>query len=161
MCDLYLRFATFDDAKILYEWRTDEETQRHSFHTASFSFEHHLAWLCTVLKEPAQRLYIMMLDDKPIGQVRLSFNGDAASISYSIAPLYRMQGYGMRILVLAENELIKTNPAIHFLMAEVKEENVASQRIFEKLHYDALQKNAVIYYQKAIREALINAVPQT
>ena len=150
MSELYLRPAAEEGGEILYEWRHDPETRQNSFHSEVFPFEAHMQWLRRVLSSSSERLRIMMLGAVPIGQVRLSVDGTTANISYGIAPAYRRQGYGARILQLIENELDETNNTIQILAAQVKKENIASQRIFEKLRYETQQRDMVICYQKKI-----------
>lgn len=133
--ELFLRPATIDDVNILFKWVNEPSVRKNSFNTNIISMDEHKAWLERVLTDMNTRLYILQEDDNPIGQVRLAYDTNMWQISYSIAPAYRGQGYGKIILQLAENELIRGGHVGEHLYAEVKKDNIASQRIFKKLGY--------------------------
>ncbi len=130
----YLRKATEADAQILFRWRNEAETRANSFHTEPIPYEEHVAWLKAALQNPAQEIYIFCDGDMPIGQVRLSVEEDAAKISYSIDAAYRAQGYGQAMLQCVEN-LCANRGTPKMLCGYVKQNNIASQVIFERLGY--------------------------
>ena len=147
---LCLRKATEADAEILFRWRNEPETRANSFHTEPISYEEHVAWLAAALHNPAQEIYIFCDDDVPIGQVRLSTEEDVATISYSIDVAYRAQGLGQAMLRCVE-KLCAERGTPRVLRGYVKKENIASQRIFEKLDYKAAgaQKMDCLLYMKS------------
>ena len=132
--NLYLRRATVDDARLIFEWANDPEVRGNSFNTDDILWDDHLAWFNRTLADESTLLFILMKDDAPVGQVRLA-NSDKWQISYSIASVYRGQGYGKLILQLAENELVVEGHGGEKLYAEVKMDNIASQKIFTGLDY--------------------------
>ncbi len=132
--NLYLRPATVDDARLIFEWANDSEVRENSFNTDDILWDDHLAWFNRTLADESTLLFILMKDDAPVGQVRLA-NSDKWQISYSIASVYRGQGYGKLILQLAENELVVEGHGGEKLYAEVKMDNIASQKIFTGLDY--------------------------
>ncbi len=132
--NLYLRPATVDDARLIFEWANDPEVRGNSFNTDDILWDDHLAWFNRTLADESTLLFILMKDDAPVGQVRLA-NSDKWQISYSIASVYRGQGYGKLILQLAENELVVEGHGGEKLYAEVKMDNIASQKIFTGLDY--------------------------
>lgn len=151
MGKLYLRPISCDDAKLLFEWANDFDVRCNSFNSAQNSWDEHKSWIERILGDENILLCILMEDDVPVGQMRL--DKDARwQISYSIAPAYRGQGYGKIILQLAENELICGGHAGEKLYAEVKKDNIASQRIFKKLGYGetASQHDNAYGYIKAV-----------
>ena len=132
--NLYLRPATVDDARLIFEWANDSKVRENSFNTDDILWDDHLAWFNRTLADESTLLFILMKDDAPVGQVRLA-NSDKWQISYSIASVYRGQGYGKLILQLAENELVVEGHGGAKLYAEVKMDNIASQKIFTGLDY--------------------------
>lgn len=145
---IYLRSVTIDDLNILFDWVNEPSVRKNSFNNNIISIEEHKSWLEHVLADLNTKLYILQEDDNPVGQVRLVFIDDGWKIRYSIAPVYRGQGYGKIILQLAENELICGGHIGEKLYAEVKTEDIASQCIFKKLGYSetaSLQDNAYGY----------------
>ena len=99
-------------------------------------------------------------DDTPIGHIRLAYDSIVWQISYSIAQAYRGQGHGKIILQHAEDELIRVNYVAEKLFAEVKKDNIASQRIFKKLCYSETtsQHDNVYVYTKLVTKAQTNGI---
>lgn len=133
----YLRKATEADAEILFRWRNESETRANSFHTEPIPYKEHVAWLKATLRNPVQEIYIFCDRDVLIGQVRLSMEGDAATISYSIDAAYRAQGYGQAMLRCVE-KLCAERGTPKMLCGYVKQKNIVSQVIFERLGYTAV-----------------------
>ncbi len=132
----YLREATEADAERLFRWRNEPETRANSFHSEPISYEEHVAWLASALRNPAQEIYIFCDGDTPIGQVRLSTEGCKATISYSIDTSYRKKGYGQKMIRCVEKLCAERGKPV-FLCGYVKKNNIASQVIFERLGYTA------------------------
>lgn len=151
---LYLRPATRDDLKLLFDWVNEPAVRQNSFNTRAISITEHSDWLESVLDDRDTKLFILQEDATPIGQVRLVRDTNVWQISYSIALPYRAQGYGKIILQLAENELIHGGHVGEKLYAEVKADNIASQCIFKKLGYSevASQHNNAHGYTKDVAE---------
>lgn len=149
MKNCYLRAATENDADFLFSLRNDELTRKNSFSTNTVSLQEHEAWLKTVLSDKTERLLILLHGDKKIGQVRLTKRDDKDEfkISYSIAPEFRAQGYGKVIILLAENFIADACSNIK-LVAFVKRQNIASQMIFEKLHFIKFDEPELFRFEK-------------
>lgn len=149
----YLRKATEADAEILFWWRNEPETRANSFHMEPLPYEEHVSWLKAALNNPTQEIYIFCDGDMPIGQVRLSTEGDVATIRYSIDIAYRAQGYGQAMLRCVENLCAerRTPPS---LRSYVKQNNIASQVIFESLGYtreNAADFDCFLYVKRQLR----------
>ena len=150
---LALRTATEADAESLFRWRNDPDTRANSFQTNPISYEEHVAWLESALRNPAQEIFILCEGDTLIGQVRLSMENDMATISYSIDTAYRAQGYRKAILQLAENLCVERGTT-RILCGYVKKKNIASQVIFESLGYEceeAPEKNCYLYVKNKLQ----------
>lgn len=131
--DTCLRQVTMADAKLLFDWRNDSLTRKNSFNTGELVYEDHLKWLKKTLEKNVP-FFIMVKDNTPVGQVRLTEEDNIFYISYSIAEEYRGQGYGREILLAVENKIGLNNPDFEFC-GEVKKDNIASCKVFEGLGY--------------------------
>jgi methionyl-tRNA formyltransferase len=143
----YLRPVTIDDAKLLFEWRNEEECRKNSFHSEPVTWEEHVNWLQRKLVSPDTKMYIFTVDSNDVGQIRLEAQNGEYMISYSVAAEYRLMGYGSRMLMLAEKSVYETKPGA-VLCAEVKKDNIASQVLFEKLNYTKKDLGEHYEYQK-------------
>lgn len=150
----YLRQADRDDMDLFFQWVNEPAVRKNSFNTEPIPWENHQAWFEKVLADENIRIYVLMKNDIPIGQVRLALEDSKWQISYSIASSYRGQGYGKVILQLVENKLIYDGLVGETLFAEVKADNVASQRIFVKLGYqEAVSEHTDAYAYMKVVEA--------
>lgn len=156
--NVYLRQADRDDVELFFKWVNDSDVRANSFNTEPILWESHQKWFEKVLADNRVRIYVLMQDNLPVGQVRLAFKDSKWQINYSIVSAYRGQGYGKIILQLAENELIKEGHAGDNLFAEVKADNIASQRIFTRLGYrevECKRRNAHAF-DKVVKSDLYN-----
>lgn len=156
--NIYLRRADREDVELFFKWVNEPAVRENSFNTEPIPWESHQKWFEKVLANDGVRIYVLMQENLPVGQVRLVFEDSKWQISYSIAPAYRGQGYGKIILQLAENELIKDGHAGATLFAEVKANNIASQRIFTRLGYREVEckRSNAHAYDKVVRTNLYN-----
>ncbi len=132
---LYLRKAEEKDIDLLYEWANDPVVRANSFCSDPISYEDHKKWFSRVITDPAILQFILMADDVPVGQIRLTVDNESAEIGYSIAGTYRGKGYGRRILQLIAEEVHEKHPEIKKLTAKVKPGNMASRKLFESESY--------------------------
>lgn len=126
----YLRRATEEDMDLLYQWANDPVVRAHSFSVSEINYEEHQKWFCELLEDPLRRQYIYVYDGDDIGQIRLTIVGDKAEIGYSIRKDKRCMGHGKRILKLLAEQVKMDNPEVKRLIAKVKPQNIASQKVF-------------------------------
>jgi RimJ/RimL family protein N-acetyltransferase len=144
---LYLRLATLEDAKILFEWRNDPQVRAGSHNQAEISFEDHLAWLEGSLANPDRKLYIAEEDGISVGTVRSDWAENAYTLSWTVGPKARGKGIGKRMVSLLVKQIREP------IRAEVKVGNLASMKISQEagMQLDYI-KNGVMYFsRKALR----------
>jgi len=136
----FLRPAEASDEKLLLTWANDKDTRKNSFHTRPIQPEEHHRWFAGILSDKSEHVWIMTVDDRPAGMVRLSEDGNSSGhifrISYSIAKPFRGKGLGTCIIRLMEEKAKREfGGEGGQLYAEVKKDNIASRKIFESLGY--------------------------
>ena len=146
---LRLRRAEKEDCRFLYELRNEEEVRKNSFQTGIFSYEDHVAWFERKLEEKNTRIYILEQDGERIGQARVDLEGQNGEISYALCLRARGRGYSKWMLGSIEEEL-REQAVCRKLIAEVKRENIASQKIFETLSYIAVPADYGYVFEKKI-----------
>lgn len=151
---LYLREAVKEDMDLLYHWANDTEVRKNAFHTEQIPYDTHKVWFEKVLKDRNVLQYIFIEEhhgiSKEIGQIRLSLDKDRAVIGYSIAKDMRGKGFATRMVQMAEEELREVRKEITVFVAQVKYENEASAKVFEKCGYKRCNKEKYIEYIKEI-----------
>lgn len=139
---LRLRPTVADDMMLYFMWVNDPAVRAGAFQSAAIPLATHRAWFARALADADVSMWVLLADDVPVGQVRLTFAeasavtaGQRAArealIDYSVAAAARGHGYGCAMLALVEQEL----PAGTMLVGQVKEENSASRRTFLALGY--------------------------
>ncbi len=126
----YLRKAVPSDVDLLYEWANEPEVRKNSFCSNRIDYREHVEWFDRMMSDTNVAQYIMMLDQTPIGQIRLALAGDTAEISYSISPKERKKGYGELIIGLSMDKVIEDYPHIKRVTGKVKPQNDASIKCF-------------------------------
>ena len=127
--DEYLRDARKQDVDLIFEWANDSTVRSFSFNSEPIPYENHIKWFARLLDSDCAKMYIMIKDGVPVGQIRISIIGDEAEIGYSIAKESRGKGYGTRIVKLLESEC-RGNGSLKRLVARVKSVNELSSKIF-------------------------------
>lgn len=141
--NLVLRSATLADAELLLQWRNDEETRKASLSEAPVALNEHLQWLDRVLKDQSRKLFIVEQNGNPIGTVRADWLNGKWKMSWTVSPSSRGKGLAALMVGQVIEELAAP------VCAEVKENNLASCRVAERLGMRACGKReGVIYYEK-------------
>ena len=127
----YLRPATVDDMMLYFHWVNDPAVRTAAFQSASIDLATHRAWFAQALADEMVSMYVLIADGEPVGQVRLTWEGNEALIAYSVAKEARGHRYGQALLALVEERL----PHGTCLVGQVKKTNIASRRVFLALGY--------------------------
>lgn len=132
--NLILRRAMKEDCRFLFELRNEDEVRKNSFQTDMISYEQHQAWFQRKMRDADTRIYILLLEEVRAGQTRIDIVNRQAEISYALCREARGYGYGKWMLTEIERMLTEESLCAE-LVAEVKQENIASRRIFQALGY--------------------------
>lgn len=131
----YLREAKEEDVDLLFQWANDPVVRQNSFSTQTISHQEHVKWFRKLLSSENCRQYIYMVDDVPVGQVRITIVDGTAEIGYSICAEKRSQGHGKNILFLIKEKIENEFPRVSKVVGKVKPENIASQKVFSDAGY--------------------------
>lgn len=153
---LTLREVTGKDIDLLFRWANDPVTRQNAFHTEQIPYETHRAWFVKMLADRDVQKYILCSisnteEVQNIGQIRLAIEDGEALIDYSIDPEKRGQGFGSRMILMAEEKLRETRTDVNVCKGQVKLENIASAKVFVKCGYDMDEKEQYLEFTKRIR----------
>lgn len=151
MC-LYLRKVEPTDVDLLYEWANDPAVRQNAFHTEPIPYEDHVKWFAKMLADPSVYQYILYRGEFPIGQIRLNVKDGEALVDYSISAKHRGKGYGSALLQLMKKQVLadeKTEEitGVIKIVGQVKYENSASARAFEKCGFTKRELTEYIQYE--------------
>lgn len=151
--NIQLVLASEKDVEITYNWASDKNIRQFSFNKGGIFFEEHKMWFMAKLLDPNCYYFILKRGAEKVGSIRIDYNEESNTglISYLIGSDFHRNGYGTKILQLLE-EMILTKFATIRLNGLVNKSNVASVRIFNKLHYDLLfDQNGILTFSKTIK----------
>ena len=147
-----LRGATIRDTDFLYELRNDPSVREQSFQTDKIVYENHKKWLKEKLEKNDVLIFIMEHCGEKIGQVRIDMDksGKWGNISYAVRKDYRKKGAGTWMLKKVEEMLYRSG--LQGLVGEVKRNNVASQKVFQRLGYNEKVTDYGYEYSKILEK---------
>lgn len=141
----YLKPAETANAKLLFEWANDKNVRQNAFNAEPIIWENHLKWFNKKLKDERSKVFLLYKGVKPLGQIRLDLINKYWEIDYSIDKEYRGQGLGKKII-----QLISSKYSFEFpLKAYVKQDNIASLRVFRQAHFEEIrEENQSVFIKK-------------
>ncbi|WP_196595130.1 GNAT family N-acetyltransferase [Pectinatus frisingensis] len=145
----YLRSTTLEDIMLLYRWRNELSVRKSAFRSDFVAFGEHKKWLQNSLKNGNRKIYILMLRQSALGQVRIDIENGVGVIDYSIDKKYRGKGLGKIILQLLEQKVLSEKKC-NTLIGYVKKENVISNKIFKSLNYMNENNKKYFLYKKCL-----------
>ena len=122
--ELLVRKVVDSDKELIFNWINDSKSRENSINQREITWDEHCLWFEEKMKCLNTDIYIFSLNE-PIGMIRLDKKENRFKISYNVSPNYRGKGYGDRIISWVTNQKQYST-----LLADVKEENIASHKIF-------------------------------
>ena len=97
--NIVLRRAQKKDVYLYYNWFNDELVRKFSIKNKLIDFKTHKKWFINQLKSKKKNiLYVMYLNNLPIGQIRINVENYVGKIDYSIDKDFRGKGFGHLII---------------------------------------------------------------
>lgn len=150
---LYARTARSADLMLYYDWVNDKAVRDNSFNSGAINLVDHSNWFLNTIKSESSIMYLFFLERVPVGQVRFILNGQIALVNYSIDKNYRGRGLSSIIINNSIAKLRNTHSQIKTIQAELKPENLASIRAFQKNKFNLTGTgNEKIIYQLHLQD---------
>ncbi len=129
---LRLRPAVPEDAATVFRWRNDPFIVARGSSQRAVTWEEHAKWFGATFRENTRKMFIILLDEEPAGQVRFDRQGEAeAVVSIYLLARFTGKGYGVEAVRLGCCEIIGIW-AIKRILAFVRRDNSAAQKAFRK-----------------------------
>lgn len=130
-----LKKADYGDIEFLFYLRNIPEHYKYYTRPRPVEWEEHINWIMPILLGIDRRdLYIITADDKKAGQIRIDYTADMAEITISLVEYFRGKNIAFSALEKAIEKAKKERGAKTF-RAHVHQDNIASQKLFEKAGY--------------------------
>ena len=138
-----LREVKKSDWKVLLKWRNDNITRQNFFNSDLISVSEHKEYIKNTIANPNRKLFVLEYNDIPVGTIREDrLENDELELSYTISPMYRGKKIGQIMMSLY---LIDTEGSF---LCEVKEENISSIKMIEKLGFKLFNTEKRVNFYK-------------
>jgi spore coat polysaccharide biosynthesis protein SpsF len=126
-----LRPAGSADGRLLLAWRNDPDAVRFSLTGRAVGPVEHKDWLAARLDRPGVRIWIGIVDELPVGHIRIEVTDAVATVSLGLDPRARGHGHGTAMLELVQSALREDRQADR-IDAMVHRDNRSSLITFER-----------------------------
>ena len=138
-----LREVKKSDWKVLLDWRNDKITLQNFFSFDLVSVSDHKEYIKNMITNPNRKLFILEYNEILVGTIREDrLDKDEFELSYTIGPTYRGKKIGQILMSLY---LIERKGSF---LCEVKEENIPSIKMIEKLGFKLFNTEKKVNYYK-------------
>ena len=141
---LLIERASLHHSKSIWEWRNDAVTRSVSRNSEVVAWDEHDAWFRRSIVNPDRFFYVgIPIGDPqklPIGVVRFDLLGSINGhweISINMSPSVRGKGLGRLLLECGTRAFVADACKCLRIYAEVKSDNIASNRLFASAGYSA------------------------
>ncbi len=145
--NIVLNKVTNADCKDLWEWRNNHKIRKNFFNTHIISWQEHKKWFYSKIKDPNTKIYIAYQGKSKIGVIRFGIKNDSVKVSVNLNPDFLCKGFGSRIIDCGTKKFLNETGIKKQIIAEIKKNNVVSQKAFGKSGYFlvAQKQNIVIF----------------
>lgn len=150
--DIKIRLARKNDSKDVFDWRNDELTRQMSHNSEITEWENHKEWFMNSL-ELKDRLLLVCEDslNNKISIIRFDISELNAVISVNLNPTQRSKNLAKPCLIKSIDFFSDKYSEINKLFAEIKEDNIASQKTFISVGFKKFNvENNIGFFQKSL-----------
>lgn len=131
---IWLRRATTNDARFVWELNNHPSVRAQSVSTASIPWESHVCWFGRRVVDPATLFLVGLSDGIEVAVVRFDIQEREATIGVAVSPTFRGRGLGAEVIAAATEELARLFPGTR-AVAWIRPENAASLKAFTRAGY--------------------------
>lgn len=124
----FFKSATFKDSSTLISWRNDPVVRKNSFNNKKIEFKNHNIWFKKQISRKKNFFWIFHFNNEKIGFVRLIYEKKKYILNYLISKKFRKKNLGKIMLNLMIKKLKKKKTLSKLIVANVKNNNLASKK---------------------------------
>ena len=127
--------AGITDINDIFKWRNHPDIRKNLFNQELLSWEEHEKWFMARLKAPDTIIYMANYRKEKVGSIRFETDDNVIKTSVMLNPLFLGKGLGSRVIKMGVEKYIKENKPKKSLIVEIKNDNIASIKAFQKVGY--------------------------
>ena len=146
MSEIKLKNASIKDGVLIYNWFNDKDNIRYKIKTKNkISLRDHLIWLKGFNKKKLGIIWIIIYENKKIGNIRLTqLKYKIYEVDIFLIKKYRGKSFATESLLKVENKLDKGS----VIYSHIKKNNFRSLNFFLKNRYNLYSSNKTIWFLK-------------
>ena len=152
MIEIKIRNAKENDTKDIFEWRNDEITREMSHSSEIIEWENHCKWFLSSLD--SKNSVLLICEDnssEKIAIIRFDIFESYSINSINLNPAQRGKGLSKSCLIRSIEFFSKEYIEIKNLIAEIKEDKIASQKTFLGIGFIKYNlENNIGFYKKIL-----------
>ncbi len=125
-----LRKARKSDLLFYFKLRNKPGVRKQMLNSNPIDLNKHKVWFLAKLAINTSLLYIMLVNSKKAGQIRIDVDKSQGELDISLLPKFRGYGLGTKAIKKLCELSFKKFPTLEVIRAYIKMENKASQKIF-------------------------------
>lgn len=138
--------ATKKDCEFLFKLRNDPIVRANSINSEKINFEDHKGWFFKNIKNPTRKIFVVMLNNTRIGQIRFDEENSFKSAEISISISQKNRGRGLGTVILQKGcQLGFSIFGYNSITAKIKKCNIASIKAFSRSGFiEKKQENGLL-----------------
>lgn len=128
-----------EDCDFVFTLSNDPIVRHNSFNQEIISYESHCKWYKSAIEDDNTLFFLVFESDSFVGQIRFKrndINSEECVISLSISESFRGKHISEDFIRLGICELQNNWKNIKFIIAEVKDDNIASNKLFSNMEFE-------------------------
>lgn len=150
------RNATLNDVLLYFDWANDTSVRKNAINEEPILLEDHKRWFQKKITDSSSYLFVLEVNNIPVGQIRFDKNKQGYfEIDYSVATTYRGNKFGNLLVKKGVEKMVSLEGKVTFL-AKVKQENIASKKVFQHQNFKELKSQIIKNEAYAVYILVIN-----
>jgi len=138
-----IRKASASDMLSVFKLSNNSEVRNNSFHQKEILLEEHKIWFKNTINNPDIYFLIVEVAKRFAGQIRYNIEQNECVVGISVSSEFRGISLGEKALKESAKKFKQRFPNINKISAYIKNDNIASIKIFEKAGYKMLLENDI------------------
>lgn len=140
---IFLRKADFSDIEFLFSLRNQPSTYQYAKNARPVEWSEHIGWITPIIKgNSSKNLFVIEFEGKKAGQARIDIAGEGAEVSISLLAEFQGKGIAAIALKMAMDKIAEEK-GVKIFIAEIHQDNIPSQKLFEKLGFQFKNQEGV------------------
>jgi len=146
--DLRIRNISSSDIHDIFNWRNHPDIRKNFFNSGPVQWSEHERWFKKKCNDPDTKVYMVYNMENNVGTIRFENSDNDIKVSVMLNHSFIGKGLGSKVIRLGLEKFISESKPGKPIIAEIKEDNIASIKAFEKAGFRGSHAAYVFYPEK-------------